>query len=57
MEREGSMCKEIESGAEFPRVAPPYDIPSYLEFSLMDREENDPDDVAEVLDICSNKEE
>lgn len=33
------------------------DTPSYSEFILMDREENDPDDVAEIIDICGEEED
>lgn len=32
-----------------------YDVPSYGEFLLMDRPENDPEDVGEVLDICGEE--
>ena len=32
------------------------ETPSYLEFLSMDREENDPEDVAEILDICGSEE-
>ena len=33
------------------------ETPSYLEFQSMDREECDPEDVAEILDICCSEEE
>lgn len=32
------------------------DVPSYGEFLLMDRPENDPEDVSEVLNICEEDE-
>ena len=41
----------IENDSEFPCI----DVPSYTEFSQMDRAENDPEDVAEVLEICEGE--
>ena len=43
----------MEDYAEAPQV----ETPSYTDFMLMDREENDPADVGEVLDIGSSKED
>lgn len=31
------------------------DVPSYTDFSEMDRADNDPDDVAEILEICEGE--
>lgn len=31
------------------------DVPSYTEFSQMDRAENDPEDVEEILEICEGE--
>lgn len=31
------------------------DVPSYTEFFEMDRVENDPDDVADILEICEGE--
>ncbi len=31
------------------------EVPSYTEFSKMDKSENDPEDVAEILEICEDK--
>lgn len=43
-ERRVNMCEENK-----------VDVPSYIEFSEMDRVENDPDDVAEILEICEGE--
>ena len=44
------MCEE--SSVDFV-----IDTPSYSDFIVMDRAENDPEDVAEILDICESEEE
>lgn len=49
------MDYEIENDSEFP-CCNKIDTPSYTEFSLMDRPENDPVDVAPILNICESDE-